>query len=470
MMTTATASKPEVETKSKERSTSPVNNESCQKSPADSIPQTTDPSQMDRVSESEPKRFPRIREHDDRKIFVGNLPVHTNADELIEHFSQAGPIEYATVIKSRDGFPRRYGFIVFTNKEDSVKAVETLNNLPFGESVLVVQSIVPRPRRPRRRSPRMYSSRRESARRGPSFDRGARQHMEGGAEEDEDQRNTSRPYVGRSYRSFRSSGRRNRYYSSQHRQEADDGAPNTQGTQTQDSQPDVGSIVRERSQSYGRRRRSARRPRRSYGRRPRGEDSRYVSDYSSSSQSEEYNGGRVSPRGDEPREQRGHYSSSSSSSQEYGYRSGQRNYRTSEERGPFLRRSGPHQSEYRSRAPRNYYGSQQHYGGVRHSAPMEEQYSKVGVFVGNLPYHVAKESLADFFSEKGYSVRDAYVVRDANKKSKGYGFVEFETNDDQSKAIRQLDGVEMYDRLIAIKPAVVSQRVSKAFGDQQREE
>lgn len=461
-MTTATESKPEVEAKTAERSPSPVKSESFQKSPTDSIPQSTDAVQSDRVSETDAKRFPRIREHDDRKIFVGNLPVQTNTDELIEHFSQAGPVEYATVIKSRDGALRRYGFIVFTNKEDSIKAVDTLNNVPFGDSALVVQSIVPRPRRPRMRRSRMYSGRREGFRRGSSYDQGGRQHVESGTEEDEEQRQSSRPYGSRSYRGYRNSGRRTRYphYSYQNRQEVDDGTPNTQGTQTQDSQSE-GPVERERSQSYGRRRRSPRGARRSYPRRPRGEDSGYVAGYSSSSQGEEYNGER-----DEPRGHRGQYSGS----QEYGYRSsGRRNYRTSQERGSFRRRSGPHPSEYRPRGPRTYYNNNQHYDD-RHAAPTEDQYSKVGVFVGNLPYRVVKETLADFFSEKGYSVSDAYVVRDINKKSKGYGFVEFETHEDQVKAIRDIDGQELYDRIIAIKPAVVSRRTSESFGHHQREE
>ena len=50
------------------------------------------------------------------------------------------------------------------------------------------------------------------------------------------------------------------------------------------------------------------------------------------------------------------------------------------------------------------------------------------VYVGNLEYAVTEDELKDFITEQGFQVKEAIVVKDKyTGKSKGFGFVKFET-------------------------------------------
>jgi len=55
------------------------------------------------------------------------------------------------------------------------------------------------------------------------------------------------------------------------------------------------------------------------------------------------------------------------------------------------------------------------------------------LFVANLPYSLDDEGLAKIFA--GLSVKNSHVIRRPNGRSKGFGFVEFEHEDDQKKGL-----------------------------------
>jgi len=55
------------------------------------------------------------------------------------------------------------------------------------------------------------------------------------------------------------------------------------------------------------------------------------------------------------------------------------------------------------------------------------------LFVANLPYSLDDAGLAKVFS--GLAVKNSHVIRRPNGRSKGFGFVEFETEDDQKKGL-----------------------------------
>ena len=62
--------------------------------------------------------------------------------------------------------------------------------------------------------------------------------------------------------------------------------------------------------------------------------------------------------------------------------------------------------------------------------------SETGVFVANLPFSVTDAELKDIF--KNYKVTSARViVRSDTKRSKGFGFVEFETEDEQKRVVEE---------------------------------
>ena len=75
------------------------------------------------------------------------------------------------------------------------------------------------------------------------------------------------------------------------------------------------------------------------------------------------------------------------------------------------------------------------------------------LFVGGLPFSTTDEELAQIFGEHG-AVASAVVVKDRETgRSKGFGFVEFENEDDNQKAVDQLNGKDLDGRAIAVSIA-----------------
>jgi len=71
------------------------------------------------------------------------------------------------------------------------------------------------------------------------------------------------------------------------------------------------------------------------------------------------------------------------------------------------------------------------------------------VFVGNLDYGTSEEELKEFF-EKAGKVVDSKIVRRGNR-SKGFGFVEYETEEEAQKAVEMLDKENLNDRSINVQ-------------------
>ena len=83
------------------------------------------------------------------------------------------------------------------------------------------------------------------------------------------------------------------------------------------------------------------------------------------------------------------------------------------------------------------------------------------LYIGGLSYDTTDESLKAGFSEAG-NVVSANVVKDRmSGRSKGFGFVEFETDEDAQKAIEMFDGKEFEGRTIKANEA----RPMKKFDD-----
>lgn len=79
--------------------------------------------------------------------------------------------------------------------------------------------------------------------------------------------------------------------------------------------------------------------------------------------------------------------------------------------------------------------------------------AKQNLFIGSLAYATTDDSLRAFFAQIG-PVASARVVTDRDSgRSKGFGFVEFENEEDNQKAIAQLDGKELDGRPISVSVA-----------------
>jgi RNA recognition motif-containing protein len=77
----------------------------------------------------------------------------------------------------------------------------------------------------------------------------------------------------------------------------------------------------------------------------------------------------------------------------------------------------------------------------------------MNIYVGNLDYKVDEKDLDDVFSEYG-TVSSAKVIMDKfNGRSKGFGFVEMENQDEANKAIQELNGATYENREITVNEA-----------------
>jgi RNA recognition motif-containing protein len=75
------------------------------------------------------------------------------------------------------------------------------------------------------------------------------------------------------------------------------------------------------------------------------------------------------------------------------------------------------------------------------------------LYVGGLPYQTNEQDLRDLFSQIGV-VSLATVITDRDTgRSKGFGFVELESDDDARSAIDQLNGTSLGNRTITVNEA-----------------
>jgi RNA recognition motif-containing protein len=74
------------------------------------------------------------------------------------------------------------------------------------------------------------------------------------------------------------------------------------------------------------------------------------------------------------------------------------------------------------------------------------------LFVGNLEYSITDENLQELFSSEG-KVIYSKVIRSLEGNSKGFGFVEMETEEEAAKAIEKYNESTFRDRTIFVNEA-----------------
>ncbi|HTU27602.1 MAG TPA: RNA-binding protein [Pirellulales bacterium] len=75
------------------------------------------------------------------------------------------------------------------------------------------------------------------------------------------------------------------------------------------------------------------------------------------------------------------------------------------------------------------------------------------IYVGNLPWSTTSEKLHSLFGAHG-TVRSAEVISDRDTgRSRGFGFVEMDSDDACQKAIQALNGQEVDGRAITVNEA-----------------
>lgn len=75
------------------------------------------------------------------------------------------------------------------------------------------------------------------------------------------------------------------------------------------------------------------------------------------------------------------------------------------------------------------------------------------LYVGGLPYSTTEDQLRDAFGQAG-AVSSAIIIMDKmTGRSKGFGFVEFASDDDASKAIDMWNGKDFGGRSLTVNEA-----------------
>jgi cold-inducible RNA-binding protein len=76
------------------------------------------------------------------------------------------------------------------------------------------------------------------------------------------------------------------------------------------------------------------------------------------------------------------------------------------------------------------------------------------LYVGNLPFDAEETALKDMFEAEGGPVVKVQVITDKmTGRSRGFGFVEFESAEDAQKAMNALNGRELGGRALVVNEA-----------------
>ncbi len=74
------------------------------------------------------------------------------------------------------------------------------------------------------------------------------------------------------------------------------------------------------------------------------------------------------------------------------------------------------------------------------------------LFVGNINWKASEKDLETIFWEYG-DLEEVVLVKDENGRSKGFGFITFTSEESASKALSELDGLEIDGRPIFVNEA-----------------
>jgi len=93
--------------------------------------------------------------------------------------------------------------------------------------------------------------------------------------------------------------------------------------------------------------------------------------------------------------------------------------------------------------------------------------SKTTLFVANLPFSLDDDGFFKIVTDLNLKLKAAHVVKKRNGRSKGYGFIEFDQEEDQQKALNALNKKVVDSRELSVKIALTER---KTEGEEEKEE
>ncbi len=74
----------------------------------------------------------------------------------------------------------------------------------------------------------------------------------------------------------------------------------------------------------------------------------------------------------------------------------------------------------------------------------------MNIYVGNLPFNLGEEDLKEIFEEYGEVTSSKIISDKFSGRSKGFGFIEMDSDDDANNAIKELNNAEVGGRNIKV--------------------
>ena len=75
------------------------------------------------------------------------------------------------------------------------------------------------------------------------------------------------------------------------------------------------------------------------------------------------------------------------------------------------------------------------------------------LYVGNIPYAVKEEELKELFQEYGTVVSIKIITDKYTGRSKGFGFIEMENDDQEEMAVKECNRREIHERNLVVAKA-----------------
>ena len=88
----------------------------------------------------------------------------------------------------------------------------------------------------------------------------------------------------------------------------------------------------------------------------------------------------------------------------------------------------------------------------------------MSIFVGNLPFRAEQEDVIELFAAHGEVTNCALPLERDTGRKRGFGFVEMNSDDDEQKAIDDLQNVEWMGRMIRVNKATPRERTGGGGG------
>jgi RNA recognition motif-containing protein len=75
------------------------------------------------------------------------------------------------------------------------------------------------------------------------------------------------------------------------------------------------------------------------------------------------------------------------------------------------------------------------------------------IYIGNIPYSMKEQNLVEVFQEFGPVESAKIIIDKKTRRSKGYGFVEMQSESDEDKAVDSMNGQDLGGRKVKVSKA-----------------